>query len=88
MYPKTRTIFEKKGSKTVKKNSKIWIARGMNGVIGMRAPVTTNQIAIKDAERQKEKANQRERNGLNRSKVSTGWNGFAGRVSAHAKSLI
>lgn len=60
----------------------------MNGVIGMRAPVTTNQIAIKDAERQKEKANQRERNGLNRSKVSTGWNGFAGRVSAHAKSLI
>lgn len=25
----------------------------MNGVIGMRAPVTTNQIAIKDAERQK-----------------------------------
>lgn len=25
----------------------------MNGVIGMRAPVTTNQNTIKDAERQK-----------------------------------
>lgn len=42
------------GSKTVRKNSKTWIAnKGMNGVIGMRVPVTTNQIAIKDAERQK-----------------------------------
>lgn len=27
----------------------------MNGVFGMRAPVTTNQIAIKDAERQKKR---------------------------------
>ena len=61
----------------------------MNGVIGMRAPVTTNQNTIKDAERQKKwKANQREGDGLNRSKVSTGCKGFAGRVSTHAKSLI
>lgn len=52
MYPKTRTIL-KNGIKD-SKNSKTWIAnKGMNGVIGMRAPVTTDQIAIKDAERQK-----------------------------------
>lgn len=36
----------------------------------------------------KTKANQRERDGLNRSKVSTGCNGFAGRGSTHAKWLI
>ena len=49
--PQTTAILKTKCSKTVRR-SKISIAnKGMNGVIGMRAPsITASQVAIKDAE--------------------------------------
>jgi hypothetical protein len=43
----------------------------MNGVIGMRAPITANQIAIKDAERQKKKKKKRRRPIREKEMVST-----------------